>query len=91
MLMACMFMCRIAGLVPSFVDFGFQDQGDGAEKLNRRDNGTGDKTRYQRRQDNRPKNSHAALMTGKRTGMAYIMCSIMDGVDVRKSNNAHNE
>jgi len=82
---------RRPGCSFAFVDFALLDQRHGTEELRNRNNHADDQAGKRSRKYDRSENRHLSSMTGKRIGVADIVCGIMNRADMRKADHADDE
>jgi hypothetical protein len=75
----------------ALVGLGLENQRHGAEMLHDRDSGAGNKPADNGGKHNRTKDGHLRSVAGKRIRMANVVRGVMDGIDMRKTDNAHDE
>jgi hypothetical protein len=75
----------------ALVGLGLKNQRHGAEMLHNCDGSTGNEPTDDGGKHNRTKDGHFESVAGKCIRMANIVRGVMDGIDMRKANNAYDE
>jgi hypothetical protein len=83
--------CLRAGGGLAFVDLALLDQRHGTKELRNGNNHADDQAGQRSGKYDRPENRHWWSMTGKRIGVADIVCGIMNRTDMREADHADDE